>query len=219
MRLLLLEDDPTLGSGLHDYLSADGHHVDWCRSLAEVRLREAEPYDVWLVDWNLPDGSGLQWLRGRRDRGLDTTAVVLTARDQLADRIDGLDSGADDYLVKPFAVEELVARLRAIDRRRTGGLGRRSYGRVEIDFNARAVWADGQPVELTAREWTLLQTLARRAGRIVSAPELEQLVLGGDHELASNALQVHVSHLRSKLGRDLIETVRGLGYRLRSGTA
>ena len=215
MRLLLLEDDALLGEGLQDYLHADGHVVDWCRSLHEAQARQGEPFDALLVDWQLPDGSGLDWLRGRRARGDTTPALMLTARDLLQHRIEGLDAGADDYLVKPFAPEELVARLRALGRRMAGGgSGQRRFGDVEIDLTAKDVRAQGARVDLTAREWSVLEALALRAGRIVTKPDLERLVLGFEAELASNALEVHVSALRRKLGRDLIETVRGLGYRM-----
>jgi two-component system OmpR family response regulator len=215
MRLLLIEDDDTLGEGLRDSLAADGHVVDWCRDLASVDALRGEPFDALLVDWQLPDGSGLQWLRHRRARGDATPALMLTARDRLDDRIEGLDGGADDYLVKPFAPEELAARLRAVSRRRAGGAGaRQAFGRVEVDLGARAVRAAGLRVELTAREWAVLEALVLRAGRIVPKADLERLVLGFESELASNALEVHVSALRRKLGRDLIETVRGLGYRI-----
>jgi two-component system OmpR family response regulator len=216
MRLLLLEDDPILGEGLRDFLRSEGHRVDWCQQLAAVEALQTEPYDAWLVDWQLPDGSGVDWLAGRRDRGESTPALVLTARDQLADRIAGLDAGADDYLVKPFAPEELAARLRAVSRRSGAGAARsRSrFGRVDVDLGARAVYADGDRVELTAREWAVLEALVLRAGRIVSKRELERLVHGFDSEIASNALEVHVSALRRKLGHELIDTVRGLGYRI-----
>lgn len=214
MRLLLIEDDETLGEGLADFLRAEGHVVDWCRSLAAVDALRGEPFDALLVDWQLPDGSGLQWLRQRRARGDATAALVLTARDRLHERIEGLDSGADDYLVKPFAPEELAARLRAVSRRHAGAAtSRRRFGEVEVDLGARAAWRAGTRVDLTAREWAVLEALVRRAGRIVPKAELERLVLGFEAELASNALEVHVSALRRKLGAALIETVRGLGYR------
>lgn len=218
MRLLLLEDDPLLGEGLRDYLQGDGHVVDWCRSIGEAQARHGEPFDAWLVDWQLPDGSGLDWLRGRRARGDTTPALMLTARDQLQQRIEGLDGGADDYLVKPFAPEELVARLRALSRRIAGGgAALRRFGDVEIDLGARDVRSGGQRIDLTAREWAVLEALVLRAGRIVPKADLERLVLGFDAELSSNALEVHVSALRRKLGREVIETVRGLGYRLDGG--
>jgi two-component system OmpR family response regulator len=214
MRLLLIEDDDILGEGLRDYLRADGHGVDWFRSLKAADAARNEPFDALLVDWQLPDGSGLDWLRARRARGDATPALMLTARDRLVDRVQGLDSGADDYLVKPFAPEELAARLRAICRRGTGApTARLMAGPVTIDLHARAAYRDEERVDLTAREWTVLEALARRAGRIVLKADLERLVHGFDSEISSNALEVHVSSLRRKLGRDLIETVRGLGYR------
>ena len=200
MRLLLLEDDDILGEGLRDFLRAEGHVVDWCRQLAHARALQHEMFDALLVDWQLPDGSGLQWLAARRARGDVTPALMLTARDRLDERIEGLDSGADDYLVKPFAPEELLARLRAVMRRSAGAV--------------RCACLDGRAAELTAREWAVLEALVLRAGRIVSKAELEQLVLGLDAVLASNALEVHVSALRRKLGHELVETVRGLGYRV-----
>jgi two-component system OmpR family response regulator len=215
MRLLLLEDDDILGEGLRDYLRAEGHGVEWFRSLSQADAARGEPFDAWLVDWQLPDGSGLEWLRARRAKGEATPALMLTARDRLVDRVQGLDSGADDYLVKPFAPEELAARLRSVCRRSTGRAdGRLHVGAVEIDLAARAAYRDGQRVELTAREWSLLEALALRSGRIVLKADLERLVHGFDAEVNSNALKVHISSLRRKLGRDTIETVRGLGYRL-----
>ncbi len=215
MRLLLLEDDPLLGEGLADYLRAEGHVVDWCRSLGELRALEPGPFDAWLVDWQLPDGSGIHWLRQRRAQGETTAALVLTARDRLQQRIEGLDAGADDYLVKPFAPEELAARLRALGRRLSaGGAQSLVFGDVEVNLQARQVSVAGERTPLTAREWGILEALVRRAGRVVTKAELERLVLGGETELASNALEVHVSALRRKLGRDLIQTERGLGYRV-----
>ena len=215
MRLLLIEDDDILGEGLRDFLRADGHGVDWCRSLGQTDACRGEPYDALLIDWQLPDGSGVRWLQARRRRGDTTPALLLTARDRLHDRIEGLDAGADDYLVKPFAPEELAARLRAVSRRHAGGAGAPLvFGPVAVDLDAHSVSAAGRRVELTAREWAVLAALVRRAGRIVPKSELERLVLGFETELASNALEVHVSALRRKLGRKLIDTVRGLGYRI-----
>lgn len=215
MRLLLLEDDDILGEGLAAFLRAEGHVVDWCRDLAAAAACRGEPFDALLVDWQLPDGSGLQWLRRQRAQAVATPALMLTARDQLHERIEGLDAGADDYLVKPFAPEELSARLRALSRRVAGGgHALRSFGEVVLDLQACSARRAGLPIELTAREWRVLEALARRAGRIVPKPDLERLVLGADGGFASNALEVHVSALRRKLGQRLIETVRGLGYRI-----
>jgi two-component system OmpR family response regulator len=157
----------------------------------------------------------MDWLRGRRSRGDRTPALMLTARDRLTHRIEGLDAGADDYLIKPFAPEELAARLRAVARR-SGGAATAlwQWQDVTLDLQAHAAVLGGTRVDLTAREWAVLEALVLRAGRLVPKTELEKLVLGFESELASNALEVHVSALRRKLGRELIETVRGLGYRV-----
>ena len=218
MRLLLLEDDATLGEGLRDFLRSDGHLVDWVSTVAQARglLQGGEPYDALLVDWQLPDGSGLDWVQSLRSQGHAQPVLMLTARDQLGDRIRGLDSGADDYLVKPFEPEELSARLRAVTRRSAGSASalRRLGDDVELDLAAKTATRAGQRVELTAREWRVLEALLQRAGRVVGKAELEALVLGFEGEVSSNVLEVYVSNLRRKLGAALIETVRGLGYRL-----
>ena len=215
MRLLLLEDDRTLGDGLAAFLRSEGHCVDWYQRLQDVRALGEEDYDALLVDWQLPDGSGLEWVKALRQRGVSTPILVLTARDRLADRVHGLDSGADDYLLKPFAPEELSARIRAATRRAVGaGSARLRFGDVEVDVTQKAAYRGGERVELTAREWGLLEALALRAGRIVSRQQLESLVHGAEGGPVSNALEVHLSSLRRKLGRSLVETVRGLAYRI-----
>jgi two-component system OmpR family response regulator len=215
MRLLLLEDDAILGDGISAYLRSEGHVVDWCQRLLDVSALQAEPYDALLVDWQLPDGSGLDWIRTLRRQGTRTPILMMTARDRLSDRIQGLDTGADDYLVKPFAPEELVARLRALQRRSVGvAAPRLKVGEVEVDLTAKAAWMDGARVDITQREWQVLEALVSRPGRVVSKSDLEALMLGLDGEVASNALEVHISRLRRKLGHGLIETVRGLGYRI-----
>jgi two-component system OmpR family response regulator len=214
VRLLLLEDDDTLGGAICYYLQSEGHLVDLCPTLGQAKILISEPYDALLLDWNLPDGSGIEWLAGLRARGVRIPAIVLTAHDQLAERIQSLDAGADDYLVKPFALEELAARVRAVIRRSSGNETRKQLGRVEVDLTGRAVWLDGLTVDLTGREWTLLEALVLRTGRIVSKLELESLVIGLEGDVNSNLLEVYISKLRHKLGRELIETVRGLGYRI-----
>lgn len=222
MRLLLLEDDPILGEGLRDFLAAEGHVVDWCRNLATARATLlGEPFDAWLLDWQLPDGSGRAWLSELRRAGQQTPALLLTARDGLADRIEGLDAGADDYLVKPFAPEELAARLRGLLRRQQGGSqGLRLLHGVQVDLAGRRAWCGGAAVELTAREWAVLEALGLRTGRWVGKDALEHLVLGFSGEpAASNALEVHVANLRRKLGRDSIESRRGMGYRVQAEAA
>lgn len=215
MRLLLLEDDETLGEGLRDYLKAEGHVVDWFVRLRDAQIVVKEPYDALLVDWQLPDGSGVEWVRSLRTQGFATPALILTARDLLSDRIKGLDSGADDYLVKPFEPEELIARIRAVRRRMTAqGAPRIRFGEVEFDASLHAVYRDGVSVDLTPKEWSLLDALVTRSGRVVSKSDLDALMSGFQGESASNALDVHIFNLRKKLGREAIQTVRGLGYRI-----
>lgn len=215
MRLMLLEDDLILGEGLRDFLQLEGHRVDWAKRLAEATTLGSRGYDALLVDWQLPDGSGLAWVKELRDRGDTTPVLMLTARDLLQDRIAGLDTGVDDYLVKPFRAEELSARIRAVRRRVAGSASSRlTFGKVQIDLATKGAAVDGVAIDLTAREWALLEALALRAGQFVSKAELDRLLKGDDGEVASNALEVHVHNLRRKLGRDAIETVRGRGYRL-----
>ena len=183
--------------------------------MCDASLLVNEPYDALLIDWQLPDGSGLDWLRRLRQRGLTTSALMLTARDLLSDRVQGLDAGADDYLVKPFAPEELAARLRAVSRRSAGTGGERiDFGAFQVDLTAKTVWQGPTRIELTAREWALLEALVLRVGRIVSRSDLDALVIGLEADVNSNVLEVHISNLRRKLGRGFIETVRGLGYRI-----
>jgi len=217
MRLLLLEDDRILGQGLRDFLVGEGHVVDWCQNVGEIIALRDEPYDVLLIDWQLPDGSGVDWVRSIRAHGVTTPVLVMTARDLLSDRVSGLDSGADDYLVKPFDPDELAARIRAIRRRSAGAATSvLRFGLVELDLATRIASVDGADAELTAREWALVEALALRAGRYVAKPELEALMLGMDGEVSSNAVEVHVFNIRRKLGREFIETARGLGYRIAS---
>jgi len=215
MRLLLLEDDDILGEALKDYLQAEGHVVDWFTRLADAQAVANEPYDALLIDWQLPDGSGLEWLVRLRKERVTTPALVLTARDLLSQRIEGLDSGADDYLVKPFDPAELVARIRSVRRRRAAhGVPRLRFGSVEVDLSTSTAYLRGSKVDLTAREWALLDALVNRAGRIVAKRDLESLLTGFDSEINSNALEVHIFKLRRKLGAGIVETVRGRGYRM-----
>jgi two-component system OmpR family response regulator len=215
MRLLLLQHDTVFGKSLRDYLRSDAHVVDWYQRLSDVWALREEPYDILLVQWQLPDGSGVDWVRALRRAGNATPALILTAPNLASERVRGLDSGADDYVVLPIARAELAARIRAV-RRRVSGFGSPhvTFGPVELDLNGREASVNGTRVGLTAREWSILEALVLRTGRVVSKRELEALVLGLHADLASNSLEVHVSNLRRKLGRGLIETVRGIGYRM-----
>jgi len=218
MRLLLVEDDPVLGDAICRFMLAQGEVVDWVLRVADASTAALETFDAILLDWNLPDGSGVQWLKVLRARSAingRTPVLLLTARDTLNDRIEGLDAGADDYLVKPFELGELAARVRAVTRRAAGQPQQiLQAGDISLDPAARCVTLAGRPADVTAREYTLLEALMRRAGRIVSRSDLEQLLYGYGADVASNAIEVHLSSLRRKLGHDVIETVRGMGYRM-----
>lgn len=215
MRLLLLEDDTLLGDGLSEFLRTEGHVVDWCRRLLDAQLRQNDPYDAFLIDWQLPDGSGVDWIRQLRKKDIRTPIIVITAQDRINDRVRGLDAGADDYLVKPFAPEELVARLRALQRRSSGAATSQvQIGDVIVDLDGQVAYLHGERVSITQREWRVLEALLQRAGRVVSKNDLEALMLGLGEELASNSLEVHISRLRRKLGSSVIETVRGIGYKV-----
>lgn len=216
MRILLIEDDAPLAAALMSFLETRDFVCECADSLAAARaLLPAAHWAAVLLDWQLPDGEGLSLLPTLRRNLPDSPVIMLTARDQISDRIRGLDAGADDYLVKPFEPEEMAARLRAVCRRSAGSASDvRRIGAVEIELSGRTARLEGRRVELTAREWAVLEALVLRAGRIVSKTDLDALVLGNDAEVVSNALEVHISALRRKLGRELIETVRGMGYRL-----
>lgn len=215
MRLLLLESDLATGARLRSDLCADDHVVDWCQRLGEVPALQAEPYDMLLVDCRLPDGSGVDWVRAQRRAGNATPALIIAARDAPGEGVRALDNGADDYVLKPVEREELHARMRAV-RRRTSGFGSPlvAFGAVELDLNAKAAYVGGRSASLTAREWSVLEALVLRTGRVVTKRNLEALVVGLEGGLASNAIEVHVSNIRRKLDHRLIETVRGVGYRM-----
>jgi two-component system OmpR family response regulator len=216
MRILLIEDDEGLGAAVRDQVAADGHAVDWSRRLdeAEASLR-AVPYELVLLDLMLPDGGGLDFLQRRRRAGDATPVIILTARDQISDRIAGLNAGADDYLVKPFDLSELSARVAAVARRYTGNPNPLlTLGDLEIDLGRRAVLRAGRPLDITAREWALFEALVQHPGAILSKAQLEDRLYAFGAEIESNTIEVYVSRLRKKLGRGAIETVRGMGYRL-----
>jgi DNA-binding response OmpR family regulator len=214
VRILLVEDDELLGDGIAAGLRQVGYVVDWVGdgAAAESAWRGFD-YAVVVLDINLPKSSGLAVLKRRRAEGADTPVLLLTARDSIDDRVSGLDAGADDYLVKPFALAELQARIRALSRRASGRANSEVvHGALVLDPVGRVVTVEGGPVALSAREFALLQRLLESAGRVVSRESLEQALYGWDEEVESNALEVHIHHLRRKLGKDLIRTLRGIGY-------
>lgn len=216
MRVLLIEDDTVLGAAVRDQIAGDGHSVDWATRLdgAADHLAVAT-YDLILLDLMLPDGRGVPFLRRLRARGEATPVMILTALDQISDRIEGLNAGADDYLVKPFDLSELSARIGAVARRYSGNPNPLvSLGDLEVDLAARAVRCKGRPVPLTAKEWVLFEALVQRPDQLLSKAQLEERLYSFDTEIESNTIEVHVSRLRKKLGRDVVETVRGMGYRL-----
>jgi DNA-binding response OmpR family regulator len=216
MRLLLVEDDNMIGDAVRAGLRQEGFTVDWVREAeaGDTALR-TEPYALLLLDLGLPRKSGLEWLRELRRRGDPTPVLVITARDAVADRIAGLDGGADDYLVKPFDLEELAARVRAVLRRHGGrSAPLLQHGELTLDPATRQASFKGQPVTLSAREYALLAALLERPGAILSRAQLEQRLYGWGEEVESNAVEVHIHHLRRKLGADTIRNVRGLGYTL-----
>lgn len=216
MRILLAEDDELLGAGLKAGLAQQGFHVDWVRDgVAAERELATGAYQAAVLDLGLPRQDGLDSLKAVRARRVSTPVLVLTARDAVPSRIEGLDAGADDYLVKPVDLLELAARLRALVRRAHGQVQTRlSAGGVELDPAAHQVWLDGQPVELSGREYDLLHVLLLNAGRVLTRDQLEQHLYPWGSEVASNAVEVHVYHLRRKLRPELIQTVRGVGYLL-----
>jgi DNA-binding response OmpR family regulator len=214
MRILLAEDDELLGSGLQAGLSQRGLQVDWVRDgQAAERELLARQHQAAVLDIGLPRQDGLAVLQALRQRGIDLPVLVLTARDTVAQRVEGLNQGADDYVVKPVDLDELYARLQALVRRAHGQTHTRLHiGAVVLDLAARSVWHADQPVSLSTREFDLLQTLVLNAGRVLSRQQLEQHLYRWGHEVESNAVEVHIHHLRRKLGADLIHTVRGVGY-------
>ena len=216
MRILLIEDDMVLGAAVCDQIAADGHSVDWVQRLdAGGDAIAGASFDLVLLDLMLPDGRGIPFLRRLRARGDVTPVIILTALDQISDRIEGLNAGADDYLVKPFDLAELSARIGSVARRYAGNPNPIiSHGPLEIDLAARSIHRDGRPVTLTAREWALFEAFLSRPGRLLSKTQLEDKLYAFGAEIESNTIEVHVSRLRKKLGAEVIETERGLGYRL-----
>jgi DNA-binding response OmpR family regulator len=221
MRVLLVEDEKPLGQAVQEHIAAAGHAVDWMQTLADadVALRTVD-YGLVLLDLHLPDGSGLDLLAALRRRGDQRPVMILTARDQIRDRIAGLNAGADDYLVKPFDLDELQARVAAVARRYAGNPNPVfRIGSVALDLAHRQAWRDGAVAELTAREWAVLERLLQRPNAVVPKAQIEEALYSFGAEIESNTIEVHVSNLRRKLGADVIRTRRGLGYQIGGGSA
>lgn len=221
MRILVVEDDPVLSNGLRAGLGMFGATLDVVESCADGRAALASSeFDALVLDLMLPDGSGLELLADMRAAGDCTPVLLLTALDDIADRIKGLDAGADDYLGKPFDLDELGARLRAISRRQNGRASPLlSCGGIVLDPASMSAVAHGQRVSLSRREFAVLQALMERPGVLRSKDALEARLYGWQEEIESNTVEVHIHKLRAKLGRHIIETVRGIGYRIRVGTS
>ncbi|MGA0534190.1 response regulator [Hansschlegelia sp. KR7-227] len=220
MRVLVVEDDPVLLDGLKVGLGLAGATCDVVSTCGDAEAALAtSAFDAVVLDRMLPDGSGLDVLKRLRGKGDRTPVLLLTALDETSDRIDGLDAGADDYLGKPFDLEELAARIRAIARRGAGrATATLAWRDVTLDPAAMTAARAGEPLSLSRREFAVLSALVERRGAIASRAEIEDRLYGWQEEIESNAVEVHIHHLRAKLGREAIETVRGLGYRMRGGS-
>lgn len=216
MHILLCEDDDLIASGIVAGLDAQGLTVDRVASASAAQaLLLAADFDVVILDLGLPDEDGLKWLKRMRQQGQDLPVLVLTARDTISDRVAGLQAGADDYLLKPFDLRELSARLHTLVRRASGrAVNLIEHGPLSYDPSRREAWLAGQPIDLSRREQALLQALLHNRGRVLSTEQLKDSVYGFADEVESNALNVHIHHLRRKLGSQIVETVRGIGYRL-----
>jgi two-component system response regulator QseB len=214
MRVLLVEDDQMIAEGVRKGLRGDGWAVDWVQDgTSALSALDNQPYDLMLLDLGLPKRDGLQVLRALRAKGRTLPVMIVTARDAVADRVTGLDAGADDYLVKPFDLDELGARMRALLRRNSGrseSLIR--HGGLTLDAATHEVTLDGAPVALSAREFALLEALLARPGAVLSKSQLEEKMYGWGDEIGSNTVEVYIHLLRKKLGADAIRNVRGLGY-------
>lgn len=226
MRILLVEDEPRMGDLIRRVLVAERHVVDLARdAVGGIAMASGEaPYDVLILDRMLPDLDGLELLRLLRARGVTTPSLMLTALGSVDDRVAGLDAGADDYLAKPFAFAELLARVRALGRRPTiAAAVRLAAGDLELDEERHVARVGGQAVDLSAREFALLAYLIRNEGRVVSRRQVLDAVWGAEPDVYSNVVDLYVSYLRRKLGElgraELVRTVRGVGYTLRAGPA
>lgn len=214
MRILLVEDDVMLGDGMVDALRSSGYTVDWLQQgIPALSALKSEEFAALVLDLNLPDIDGISLLRKLRREGQTLPVLILTARDALDDRVLGLDAGSDDYMVKPFALQELNARLRALVRRSKGqAQAVLEYGELQLFPASQQVTYRGEPVKLTPHEYKLLQELITQSGRVLSRDQLQQSLYGWDEGAESNAVEVHIHHLRKKFFPELIRNIRGVGY-------
>lgn len=217
MRILLVEDDLILGDGIKAGLEQDGYAVEWAQDgVSAERFANAMPFDAIVLDIGLPKQDGITTLMHMRKNNNNTPVLLLTARDTIQDRITGLDSGADDYLIKPFDLDELCARLRALTRRHSGRTSPEiRYRGIILDPASHTVMQQDKTVDITAREFSILQALLENSGRVLSRGQLEESLYTWDENPDSNAVEVHIHKLRKKLGKDIINTVRGVGYIVR----
>ena len=214
MRILLTEDDPLLGEGIHTGLKQEGYAVDWVKNAtsADSALR-SEHYDCLILDLGLPDFSGLELLKRLRARQNELPVLILTARDSILDRIEGLDCGADDYMIKPFDLDELSARLRALIRRSSGRASNLiEHAAITLDPVSHIVTHHDEAIDLSPREFAVLQMLLENRGRVLSRARLEESLYSWQDEIESNTVEVHIHHLRKKLDSKLSRTIRGVGY-------
>jgi len=214
MRLLLVEDDELLGDGVRNGLIQSGYTVDWFKDgLSALRAVREEQFDIVILDLGLPTLSGLDFLKQIRQDGITTPVLILTARETIEDRVEGLDKGADDYMIKPFELEELCARLRALQRRFLHRAeSKLVYNNIVLDPATRTLTISGKLVSIPRREFTLLKKLLENVGVVISREHLTQALYGWDVDVDSNAIEVHIHNLRKKLGSNYIQTIRGVGY-------
>jgi len=216
LRILLVEDDHILGSAVRDHIAALGHGVDWMQRLDDATLAMSTvQFELIVLDLGLPDGLGIEFLKMLRRNGNSVPVIIATAQDQIATRIEGLNAGADDYIVKPFDLNELSARIAAVARRfSANALPAIEVQNVRIELAKKLVFKENREVHLTAREFAVLERLVRHLGAVVSREDIEDSLYQFGAEVESNAVQVFISRLRKKLGADFVKTIRGLGYQV-----
>jgi two-component system response regulator QseB len=214
MRILVVEDDEILGDGITKGLVDDGYSVDLVENIKNAHIAiDAQKYDLIILDIGLPDGNGLDFLKEIREDGIKTSVLILTAYASVVDRIKGLDSGADDYLAKPFDLGELFARIRALRRRNAGiATPKIEVGDVSLSPSSKKVKKNGLLVDISPKEFAILQTLMEKSGKVLSKAQIEDSLYGWNMEVESNTVEVHIHGIRKKLGKDFIKTIRGVGY-------